>query len=313
MQKYIRFQIVLGFIALILSSCNGTDVLDDPLVEPIFKLNKSQAILRINEETVVTAKYYDEYGVEKIVPITWSTTQPQIVSVNQNGKITALKAGSAQVYPKYQDYIGPAVEVNVVATDNSVAKVTISASKSNLNLAEQIPLTISAQNINGVAIKGSKTEWFSENNSILQVDSNGLVTALANGVAGIHAKIDGVKSNSIDFSVGVNTTLTGNFVSAGGYKAVGTATLKNLNNQIILELGSNFETSFALGTFVYLANSTNGATVRASGLDLGEIKSNGAKTFNVSQIKPNLTLTDYKYVVILCKPASVSFGFAELK
>lgn len=78
-------------------------------------------------------------------------------------------------------------------------------------------------------------------------------------------------------------------------------------------MSSNFETSFALGTFIYLANSTSGSSVRSTGLEVAEIKNNGAKTFNITQIKSNATLTDFKYVVILCKPASLTFGFAELK
>jgi Electron transfer DM13 len=312
MQKNKPLQIVLMFIALALTACQGTDVLNDPIVAPKIQLNKTQAILRVNEETNVTAQYFDEYGVEKTVPFLWASTQPQNVIVNQDGKITALKAGNAQVFPQYQNFIGPAVDVNVVATDNAIAKVIISSSKSNLNLNEQISLAITAQNINGQTVTGIKKEWLSENASILKINTNGEVTALANGIAGVHAKIDGVKSNSIDFTVGSNS-LNGTFVSAGGYRAVGTAILKNINNEVILELGSNFETSFALGTFVYLANSTNGATVRSTGLDLGEIRANGAKSFIVTMAKANVTLADYKYVVILCKPASVSFGFAELK
>lgn len=303
----------LVFIPILLvAACKGTDVLDDPTVNPKFELGQTQAELRINGTVNLSAKYFNEYGVEKIIPYTWSSTQPQNVSVDANGKITALKAGSSIVFPQYQKITGDGVNITVVANDNAVAKVTITVNKSNLALNETIVLSIAAQNINNQPVTGTKTEWFSENESILKVDAVGKVTAIANGVAGIHAKIDGVKSNSIDFFIGSNN-LSGTFTSAGGYKAVGTATLKNQNGQIILELGSDFETSFALGTFVYLANSTNGSTVRINGLELGEIKNNGAKTFNVSQIKANVSLNDYKYVIILCKPANVTFGYAELK
>jgi hypothetical protein len=304
---------IFYFLSLILLvSCKGTDVLDDPIVNPKFTLNKTEVILRVGEEYTFTAKYFDEYGIEKIVPFIWGSTQPLNVKVDSHGKITALKAGSAEIYPQFQNLIGNAANITVVANDNAVAKVTISASKTNLALNESINLGIMAQNIGGQTVNGSTIQWFSENEAILKVDANGKATAIANGIAGIHGKIDGVKSNSIDFKVGT-TDLTGTFVSAGGYKAVGTATLKNINGSIILDFASNFETSYALGTFVYLANSTNGATVRASGLEIAEIKSDGAKSFNVSQVKSNISLNDYKYVIILCKPASVSFGYAELK
>lgn len=311
MRKLIQLK-ALYLLAFTIISCQGTDILDDAIVEPKFEINKTQAVLRVNEETTVTAKYFDEYGVEKIVPFTWASTQPQNVSVTSSGKITALKAGSSQVFPQYQNFTGPSLEVNVVASDNAVARVTITSSKTSLSLNEQLTLTVGATNIGGQVVTGTITQWFSENESIVRVDATGKITALANGVAAIHAKIDGVKSNSINFTVGSNA-LVGSFIAAGGYKAVGNATLTNNNGQIILQLSNNFETSFALGTFIYLANSTNGATVRSSGLELGEIRSNGAHTFNVSQVRQGVTLSDYKFVIILCKPASLTFGFAELK
>ncbi|OAQ39830.1 hypothetical protein A5893_09665 [Pedobacter psychrophilus] len=299
-------------LILLINACQGTDILDDAIVNPKFELIAAQTALRVNETATISAKYFDEYGIEKIVPFTWASTQPQIVSVNSAGKITAIAAGSAQIYTQYQNTTANSINITVVATDNAVAKVIITSTKTNLNLNENLNLSISAQNINNQLVNGQTTQWFSENESILKVDGSGKVTAVANGVAGIHAKIDGVKSNSIDFTVG-SSELTGTFISAGGYQAVGDASLKNVNGDVTLNLASNFSTSFALGTFVYLANSTNGATVRSAGLELGEIKTNGAKTFNVSQIKSGVTLRDYKYVIILCKPASVTFGYAELK
>lgn len=303
----------IALLSIILfSACKGTDILDDAIVDPKFELTGSQTILRIGETATLNAKYFDEYGVEKSVPFTWASTQPQIVSVNSMGKITALTAGSAQIYTQHQNTTANAINITVVANDNAVAKVTISGSKTTLALNESLNLNISAQNINGQTVSGQTIQWFSENESILKVDATGKVTAIANGVAGIHGKIDGVKSNTIDFTVGANELL-GSFIPAGGYQAVGNANLAIVNGDVVLRLASNFQTSFALGTFIYLANSTNGATVRSAGLELGEIKTNGAKTFNVTQIKNGVNLRDYKYVIILCKPASLTFGYAELK
>jgi hypothetical protein len=111
------------------------------------------------------------------------------------------------------------------------------------------------QNIRGETLTGKTVEWFSENAAILRVDANGQATALAGGVAAVHAKVNGVKSNSVDLTVGADRA--GPFVPAGGYAASGTAMLRTENGQVILDLGPNFRTSFALGTYIYLANSTN--------------------------------------------------------
>jgi hypothetical protein len=85
------------------------------------------------------------------------------------------------------------------------------------------------------------------------------------------------------------------------------------NGKLTLTLSDNFETSFALGTFVYLANSTAGSAVRSQGLELGEVKTNGAKSFDITAINGNVKIDTYRYAIILCKPASLTFGYADLK
>ncbi len=107
------------------------------------------------------------------------------------------------------------------------------------------------------------------------------------------------------------------FSGTSGYVGEGTVTLSQQDQLIILELADNFRTSFALGTFVYLSNSTGGAETRGSGLELGEISENGAHTFNVTQIanalNETVTLNQYRYCIILCKPASISFAIADFE
>jgi hypothetical protein len=312
MKKITNFSKFFFIVVLALVSCRGTDVLDDPIVAPKFTVTQTQVALRIGEMADLSAKYFDEYGIEKQVNFFWVSSQNQIISLNSSGKITGVGAGTTQVYPQYQSTIGSSINVTVVPNDSAVAKVNISSVKTSLALNERINLSIVAQNINNQSISGGNVEWVSENQAIAIVNASGEVTALANGVTSIFARVNGVKSNVLEFTVG-SSQLLGTFISTGGYKAIGTATLKDLNGQIILDLSSNFETSFALGTFIYLANSTSAANVRSSGLEVAEIKNNGAKTFNITQIKANAKLSDFKFVVILCKPATLTFGFAELK
>ena len=56
--------------------------------------------------------------------------------------------------------------------------------------------------------------------------------------------------------------------------------------------------------------SANEVTALAPGTTfISAARSSGAKDFDL----PSVTLNQYKYVVVLCKPAGVTFGFAELK
>ena len=142
------------------------------------------------------------------------------------------------------------------------------------------------------------------------VSATGLVTALTNGSVEIHAKSEGVKSNSIKFNIGtVAGQRAGTFQSAGGYSASGSVTATESGNNVAIQLSPDFSASVALGTYIYLANSTSGSTVKSAGLELGQWTPTGTKSYSAAGV----TLNQYKYVVVLCKPAGVIFGFAELK
>ena len=160
-------------------------------------------------------------------------------------------------------------------------------------------------------------DWSSSEESIATVDQNGMVTGIAMGQVTIFYAA-GDQQESITFDVDNETVMddskTATLQGSSGYNASGTATLSiDANNKIILELSSDFETDFALGTFIYLANSTEGQQVKSSGLDLGQVTSGGAKIFDVSSFDNNVGINTYTHVVVLCKPAGISFGFGELK
>lgn len=297
-------------LAATIGSCTKVDYINDELVPQKLVINNLQIALKVNESSQLITDYYNEYGVKTQVPLVYTSSKPSIVTVDNAGKITALAVGSSVIQASYKGFLGPLVNVNVVATDLNVALVQITAPNTSVGPGSKVQLSAVVKTINGNILTGRTIEWFSENASLMTVNTSGEATALSLGVVSIHAKVDGVKSNSIDFTI--STTRRGSFVKAGGYQAAGTTTLGVENGKLLLKLESDFQTSFALGTYVYLANSTNGSTVRSGGLEVAQIATNGAKTFDISAMFPSVKINDYKYVIILCKPASVTFGYAEL-
>lgn len=295
---------------VLLMGCAEVDYFDDPIVGERIEVEQEQVALMSGQMSVLTAAYFDPYGISQDVTFVWSSTVPSVATVDAQGKVTAIMDGQTIVQPSYNGFAGPPINVTVVSDLTSVAFVQVTSPKTSLTLGEKVQLTASVRNINNEILPGKTVEWFSENSSIVTVSTSGEVTAVGQGVAEVHAKSEGVKSNSVIFTIG--TSRDGSFVPAGGYQARGTAILKNENNQLILELSSDFQTSFALGTYIYLANSTNGGTVKTSGFEVAQISTNGAKSFNITQINPNINLFDYRYVIILCKPAGLTFGFADL-
>jgi hypothetical protein len=299
-------------VCIALAGCIGVDHVDDPLVGERIEIEVPQVALQPGETHLAQAMYFDQYGVEKNVNIVWTSSSPAVASVDQQGLITALSGGQAVVVASVNATQNQ-IAVNVVVDDSQVASVVITSpgNQTSLQPGEMVTLTSLVKNIKGDLLNGRTIEWFSENSSLAIVSNQGVVTGIGSGMVDIHAKVEGVKSNILTFSSGGGRS--GMFVSSGGYKAVGTASLRVVNGKLTLEFSSNFETSFALGTYVYLANSTNGSQVRANGLEIAQITTNGTKTFDISAINPGIGLFDYKYAIILCKPATVTFGYAELK
>jgi Bacterial Ig-like domain (group 2) len=180
-------------------------------------------------------------------------------------------------------------------------------SKTSLQVGETIQLSVSVKYLPA----GKIHKWASDQPDIASVNENGLVTAKAKGLARIAASIDAIKSNEIEFNVdnAIKTTeRKGTFQGSGSYSAKGTVTLTQSDGVLTVAISSDYQASVALGTVLYLANSINGAQVKSAGLELGEWSS-GAKIFNPAGV----TLNQYKYVVVLCKPAGITFGNAELK
>ena len=108
----------------------------------------------------------------------------------------------------------------------------------------------------------------------------------------------------------------GTLQGQGGYTTVGTITLRqNKAGELILSTSDDFEVSFAAGTFLYLSNSEAGPATFTGGLEIADVSDTptGAQSFNVSQVDPNVTLSTYQYVVVLCKPFRLTFGTTELK
>lgn len=298
------------FVTFLNFSCIGVDHVDDPVVGARIDVDPLQIALRPSESFTLEARYFDLYGIRQPVTFSWTSSNTPVAEVNQSGVVTAKSPGQSVVQAQFGSVFSESINVTVVPDDNAVAIVEIASSNSTVGIGEMVQVEVTVKNINNEPITGKEVEWFSENSQILSVNGMGKITGNNPGVAGVHAKVEGVKSNSIDFTV--TTVRTGTFVPSGGYKAAGTATLKVENDDLVLTLSDNFETSFALGTYIYLANSTNGPTVRANGFEVAQITTNGSKTFIISDINPLIGLYDYRYVIILCKPASVTFGYADL-
>ncbi len=297
----------------ILTSCIGTDTVDGPLSGEKLEISPKTESLLVGQKAQLTAEYTNAQGETEQVATEFHSLTPSILSVDQSGLVTALAKGTGEICAAYGLLKSDTASINVVGSENDIAEIVVSGDEINIEIGAETTLRANAYTVNEIPVVTS-FEWSSEDEAIATVDNQGLVTGIARGFTTIIARADGVEG-SYGISVGLGTALA-TFMGASGYTAKGTAELSLSGKEIILTLSSNFETSFALGTFVYLANSTTGSEVKAQGLELSEIKMNGSHTFNVSEIaevmNKTVSFNEYKYVVILCGPAALTFGYGEL-
>lgn len=297
---------------ILLQGCVGVEHLDDPIVGESIKIAPDPLMVLKGQATMATAVFKDQYGIEKSATPVWSTADPLIATVDGSGLVSGKNSGQTFLNAIYGT-VSTKVLVTVVVDANAVAQVDVTTTPGVLGLGQNVTMTASVKNINGQTISGKTIIWQSNNDQVLSVNANGIALAKANGTAAITATVEGVTSNPVLFTVGAPMKM-GVFVKSGGYDASGTATLNVVNNRLILKFESDFKTSFALGTFIYLANnSTVATTVKSAGLEISQITQNGPHSFDITAINPIVKIDDYKYVIILCKPATVIFGYAELK
>jgi hypothetical protein len=162
--------------------------------------------------------------------------------------------------------------------------------------------------------------WTSSNQEVLQIDANGLATALSPGNTSITASAnETMESFGVEVldpalvdedSVRMVQSMEGDRVAAlrtvSSYQLEGTAILRNQEG-VRLILTDDFETTDALpGLYLYLTNNT--ASV-ANALELGEVSSaSGTQEY---QLPSGVGLNDYSHVLFYCKPFRVAVGEGE--
>ncbi len=294
-------------------ACIGTDVIDDEIVEEQLIIDTSLSGLTVGQSEQLSASYFNKFGIREEATITWQSSDPSIVSVDNSGKVRGEGAGQATVLASVNEVFSEPFLIGVAGNVNDVVKVEISTPKAGaLSLNETITFSAQALNVNDNQLNDKDDfTWSSSNESVITIDTDGIGTAVGEGTSEITASIDGIVSSAITVTVG-SSSKTASLEGRGSYTAKGTATLeKNDSGDLILTLSNDFETDFALGTFIYLANTTDGRSVRASGLDLGQVTTGGSHTFNVSDAQPGAEIADFQYVIVLCKPAGLTFGVGE--
>jgi len=140
------------------------------------------AELKINPGTVSLKKGGTQQLSAKVLPsglildTTWTSADPSIATVDEQGKVTAVSNGMTVVTASLESGVTASVTVSVV--DVPVKAVKLSKTKMKMTVGDQRQLKVKLAPANATI---STAFWSSSKESVATVDENGKITALAPG------------------------------------------------------------------------------------------------------------------------------------
>ena len=145
--------------------------------------------------------------------LTWTSDNEEVATVDENGLVTAVSAGEANITATAVDGSGVTATCKVTVTPKLVTSVILDESELTIekNLTEQLTATVAPDDADNLSLT-----WTSDNEEVATVDENGLVTAVGEGTATITATANdgsGVSAScvvTVTFIDGIADIETGN-------------------------------------------------------------------------------------------------------
>lgn len=159
-------------------------------------------------------------------------------------------------------------------------------------------------------------EWSSSNPQIVEINNEGLATAISGGESTIRVRYDDDDETLIDsilVAVGETTVssvqfINSNIVTTSSYLLEGDFTYSEIQSGVEIVFADNYAASTALpGLFVYLSNNPNSI---ANAHEIGAVEVfSGSHRYEVADV----SFQDYKFLVYFCKPFNVKVGDGNLE
>ncbi len=142
-------------------------------------LDKTSLKLLEGESARIVATVCPSNSTQK--DLTWTSDAPAVASVDANGNVTALKAGTAKVTVKVSESVSAVCEVTVISR---VTGISLDRTAVELKPGEthQLKATVLPENASDAGVT-----WYSDKEGVATVSQSGLVTAVGAGEATVHA------------------------------------------------------------------------------------------------------------------------------
>ena len=144
-------------------------------------LNKASVELNVGASETLTATIAPADATNKNV--TWASSDAAVATVDANGKVTGVKAGTATITVTTEDG-GHTATCQVTVKANTVAVTSVTLNKASVELNVGASETLTAT-IAPADATNQKVTWASSDAAIATVDANGKVTGVKAGTATI--------------------------------------------------------------------------------------------------------------------------------
>lgn len=163
------------------AKCTVT-VTDNSIPATNIELDTYSKTMTVGEKAKLTATVKPDDSTDKV---TWKSNNDKIVSVDENGNITALATGTTEITATAGS-VSAVCKVTVEGV--KVSKVELNKTSVSLKAGETAQLTATVTPDNAT---DKTVTWTSSKPTVAAVDENGKITAVAPGTATITATADG--------------------------------------------------------------------------------------------------------------------------
>ena len=141
-------------------------------------------LMALGQTAQLAAEVRDQVGrVMEGVPVSWSSADTTVASVDLAGLVTAAGSGTTTITATAGEASGEAM----VSVMQSAGSVVVSPAAGTVELGDTVRLAAEAFDENGHRVEGAEFRWSSSDVSVARVDGSGLVTGVAEGTATITA------------------------------------------------------------------------------------------------------------------------------
>jgi len=303
-----RWTLAVAYAAL-LASCDSPFA---PDVREVLRLDINPAVLTLvvgGNATLSARVYGTDEALLPTAKVFWSTQDPTVVTVSQEGVVSAVGAGTAQIAASSG---GQSRTIAVTVSQPPIALVRISPPAGNVIVGGTLTLQGEALDGTGAVLPNRPLEWATSAAAVATVNVAGIVTGVAVGQATISATGEGKTGTSIvtvlpSPVVSITVLPDGGSLPAGGTMVL-TATPRDAAGQPLtgrtVEWRSSNDavaTVSAAGLLTALAAGTVTITVSAPGAG-----PNG--TTPSTSVNVTVLIEPVASAVIVPSPASVQVG-----